>query len=65
MVDAQMERMLRTAPAVVVEGPRACGKTWTGRRFATSEVRFDELEAARLRLEIEPASFLVVCRGFG
>ena len=58
VVDAQMERMLRTAPAVVVEGPRACGKTWTGRRFATSEVRFDELEAARLRLEIEPASFL-------
>lgn len=58
VVDAQLERMLRTAPAVVVEGPRACGKTWTGRRFATSEVRFDELETARLRLEIEPASFL-------
>lgn len=58
VVDAQLDRMLRTAPAVVVEGPRACGKTWTGRRFATSEVRFDELEATRLRLEIEPASFL-------
>jgi len=58
VVDAQMERMLRTAPAVVVEGPRACGKTWTGRRFTTSEVRFDELDATRLRLEIEPASFL-------
>ncbi len=58
VIDAQMDHMLRTAPAVVVEGPRACGKTWTGRRFATSEVRFDELEATRLRLEIEPASFL-------
>jgi len=58
VVDAQLERMLRTAPAVVVEGPRACGKTWTGRRFTTSEVRFDELDATRLRLEIEPASFL-------
>ena len=58
VVDAQLHSMLRTAPAVVVEGPRACGKTWTGRRFATSEVRFDELEASRLRLEIEPASFL-------
>lgn len=58
VVDAQMDRMLRTAPAVVVEGARACGKTWTGRRFATSEVRFDELDATRLRLEIEPASFL-------
>ena len=58
VVDAQLQRMLRTAPAVVVEGPRACGKTWTGRRFTTSEVRFDELDATRLRLEIEPASFL-------
>ena len=58
VVDAQMERMLRTAPAVVVEGARACGKTWTGRRFATSEVRFDDLDTTRLRLEIEPASFL-------
>ena len=58
VVDAQLERMLRTAPAVVVEGSRACGKTWTGRRFASSEVRFDELETARLRLEVEPASFL-------
>ncbi len=58
VVDAQMDRLLRTAPAVVVEGARACGKTWTGRRFATSEVRFDELDTTRLRLEIEPASFL-------
>ena len=58
VVDTQLDRLLRTAPAVVVEGPRACGKTWTGRRFAASEVRFDELETTRLQLEIEPASFL-------
>ena len=58
VVDAQTDRLLRTAPAVVVEGARACGKTWTGRRFAASEVRFDELDTTRLRLEIEPASFL-------
>ena len=44
--------------ASTIESPRACGKTWTGRRFATSEVRFDEVETAWLRLEIEPASFL-------
>ena len=58
VVDAQMERLLGIAPAVVVEGARACGKTWTGRRFAASEVRFDELDSTRLRLAIEPASFL-------
>ncbi len=59
MVDAQLERLLQIAPAVVVDGARACGKTWTGRCFAASEVRFDELDSARLRLAIEPGSFLV------
>ncbi len=58
VVDRQLTRLLRTAPAVVVEGARASGKTWTGRRFAASEIRFDELEATRLQLELEPASFL-------
>ncbi|MDE0217017.1 MAG: DUF4143 domain-containing protein [bacterium] len=58
VVDGQLTRLLRTAPAVVVEGARASGKTWTGRRFAASEVRFDELETTRLHLELEPGSFL-------
>lgn len=58
VVDAQLDRLLRTAPAVVVEGARACGKTWTGRKFAASEVRFDQMDATRLQLEIEPTSFL-------
>ena len=59
VVDQQMRALLRTAPAVVVEGPRACGKTWTGRMFANSMVRFDQLEATRLALTVNPASFLV------
>ena len=58
VVDAQLERLLQIAPAVVVEGARACGKTWTGRRFAASEMRFDELDSTRLQLAIEPRSFL-------
>ena len=58
VADEHLDRLLRTTPAVVVEGARASGKTWTGRRFAASEVRFDELETTRLQLEIEPASFL-------
>ena len=58
VVDGQLARLLRTAPAVVVEGARACGKTWTGRRFAASEIRFDELETTRLQLALAPASSL-------
>lgn len=59
IVDQQMGDALRSSPAVAIEGPRACGKTWTGRKFANSMVRFDELEATRLSLEVSPASFLV------
>ena len=59
VVDQQMADSLRSSPAVVVEGPRACGKTWTGRRFANSVVRFDELPSTSIRLEADPAAFLV------
>ncbi len=59
VVDQQMISALLSAPAVVVEGPRACGKTWTARRFANSFIRFDELPATQLALETNPASFLV------
>ncbi|MCY4162931.1 MAG: DUF4143 domain-containing protein [bacterium] len=58
VVDQSIQDALRSSPAVVLEGPRACGKTWTGRSFANSMVRFDELEATRLSLEVNPASFL-------
>ena len=41
VVDDEMRRALNTMPAVVVEGPRACGKTWTGLRFTGSAVYLD------------------------
>ena len=41
---------MRSSPAVLVEGPRACGKTWTGRRFADSVVRFEELPSTQVKL---------------
>ena len=59
VVDQQMADALRSSPSVAVEGPRACGKTWTGRRFANSVVRFDELPSTSIRLEADPAAFLV------
>jgi len=59
VVDQQMVDALRSSPAVAVEGPRACGKTWTGRRFANSVVRFDTLPSTSIELEADPAAFLV------
>ena len=38
VADSVLEGRLRSAPAVLIEGPRACGKTTTARRWAASEV---------------------------
>ncbi|MDE0134027.1 MAG: DUF4143 domain-containing protein [Acidimicrobiaceae bacterium] len=49
---------LRSAPMVVVEGPRACGKTELARRQAASVVRFDVDGAARAAAELNPSAIL-------
>lgn len=59
VADQQLVDCLRSSPAVVVEGPKACGKTWTSRRFANSIVRFDELPATQIGLQANPGAFLV------
>ncbi|GIG41878.1 ATP-binding protein [Cellulomonas phragmiteti] len=41
LVDEQLRRSLRSAGAVLLEGPKACGKTTTGRQQAASTVRLD------------------------
>ena len=42
VVDTEVPSALRSARAVLIEGPKACGKTWTGQRFARSEVLLEE-----------------------
>lgn len=58
VVDGEMQRALRTVPAVLVEGPRACGKTWTGRRFAGSAAYLDQRAGAALDAGMDPAAAL-------
>jgi len=43
---------------VLIEGPRACGKTTTARQFAASEVLLDIDEDARQAAEVEPSLIL-------
>ena len=43
---------------MVLEGPRACGKTWTGLRFARSAVRLDTDLDARTIGTVEPSTLL-------
>ena len=52
--DAVVARALAAMPAVVIEGPKGCGKTWTGRHFARSEVLFDRDLNARRSVPLVP-----------
>ena len=59
VVDSEMAEALASSPAVLIEGPRGCGKTWTGQRFARSEIVLDGSEALRLAAELDPGSILL------
>lgn len=57
IIDEVLTDALQTAGAVVIEGPRACGKTMTGLNAAASCVFMDDDEA-QARLDVAPASLL-------
>lgn len=58
VVDAELVERLAGVGAVVVEGPRACGKTATARQVATSEVLLDVDAQARLAASVDPRLLL-------
>ena len=58
VVEDELAAALEASPAVLIEGPRACGKTWTGRRCAASEALLDDAAAARLAANVDPAALL-------
>ena len=58
VVDGEVVDALASSPAVLIEGPRGCGKTWTGQRFARSEIMLDGSEALRVAAEVDPESIL-------
>lgn len=56
--DSELASLLGAAGAVLVEGPRGCGKTETARQAAHSEVRLDVDDRARQAGVIEPGILL-------
>ena len=58
VVDAELSSRLRSAASVVVEGPRASGKTETARRLASSEVLLDIDLEAQEAAKIDPRLIL-------
>lgn len=53
-VDAELAAQLDAAGAVVIEGPKACGKTETARQIASSEVLLDVDANARQAVAVDP-----------
>lgn len=58
VVDGELRRRLEAAGAVVIEGPKACGKTETARQVARSEVLLDVDANARAAAAIAPDTVL-------
>ena len=58
IADKELGDRLKAAGAVLLEGPRACGKTETARQQAASEVLLDIDDNARQAMAIDPALVL-------
>lgn len=57
IIDGQVSQALKTAGAVVIEGPRACGKTMTGLHHCASYVELDDPRIDLLR-SVDPTALL-------
>ena len=62
VVDAELSMLMSATGAVVVEGPKACGKTETARQLARSEVLLDTDRSARVAVGIDPNLILAGAR---
>ncbi len=58
VVDVELRRRLNAAGAVVIEGPKACGKTETARQQAASAVFLDTDVSAQQAFKVEPSLIL-------
>jgi predicted AAA+ superfamily ATPase len=58
VVDAELAHLIGARRAVLIEGPRACGKTETARQLAASEVLLDVDANARDAAALDPALIL-------
>ena len=58
IVDGELAARLEASGGVVIEGPKARGKTETARQIAASEVRLDVDAEARLAISVDPALVL-------
>lgn len=55
VIDGTLKKRLRSAGAVLIEGPKACGKTATAEQVAASRVYLDDDPAVLAALEVDPS----------
>ena len=60
IVDLELRQALGAIGAVLVEGPKGCGKTETARQVANSEVLLDVDAQARASVALDPRQVLTV-----
>lgn len=58
VIDAVLDARMASSAAVLIEGPKACGKTETASQRAASMVRLDVDEDARQAAQIDPGLIL-------
>lgn len=58
VLDQVLEQRLRSAGAVLLEGPKACGKTFTAEQVTASQVYLDTDYAALAAIRIDPGLVL-------
>jgi predicted AAA+ superfamily ATPase len=58
LVDIELKDRLERAGAVLIRGPKGCGKTETARQQATSEVVIDDSESIAQFMSIDPKALL-------
>ena len=58
IVDEEIQQRLRSSGAVLVDGPKACGKTATARRHAKSEDLLDADVGAAQKMQVDPRLLL-------
>ena len=58
VADGELKRRLVRSGAVLIEGPRACGKTASARRIAASSVMLDADPSARRAASVDPGFLL-------
>ena len=57
--DQALSERLKSSGAVLIEGPKGCGKTETATQMAASVVRFDADQQVKIKMEIDPRSVLL------